>query len=101
MSYGMAVPSMAVSLISLASGAALGIFYFGGLWLTVRRLPSSQQPALLTLGSFLARSFACLLGFYLIAGLGLEGLVIGLVGFTLTKVALVRRLGYKSLGKGS
>ncbi len=79
----------------LVFGAALGIFYFGGLWLTLRHLRSSRQPALLTLGSFLARSLVCLLGFYLVSGSGLEVLILGIVGFILVKVLLISRLGLR------
>ena len=80
--------------LCLAWGAVLGIFYFGGLWLTLRHLPYSEQPALLTLGSFLGRSIVCLFGFYLVASNGWEGLVSSLAGFILTKLALTHRLSH-------
>jgi F1F0 ATPase subunit 2 len=80
--------------LGLVFGAVLGIFYFGGLWLTLRHLPVSRQPALLTFGSFLGRSLVCLLAFYLILGSGLEVLIFGVVGFILAKVILINRLGY-------
>ncbi len=79
--------------LSLGWGVILGVFYFGGLWLTVQHLPHSQQPSLLTLGSFLGRSAVCLFGFYLAIGNGLEWLIFSLTGFILMKIALVRRLG--------
>jgi len=80
--------------LGLVFGAVLGIFYFGGLWLTLRHLPNSRQPALLTFGSFLGRSLVCLLGFYLVSGSGLGVLIFGLVGFILAKVILISSLGY-------
>jgi F1F0 ATPase subunit 2 len=80
--------------LSLAWGVVLGIFYFGGLWLTLRHLPYSEQPAFLTLGSFLGRSIVCLFGFYLIAINGWDGLVLSLAGFILAKLALTHRLGH-------
>jgi F1F0 ATPase subunit 2 len=49
--------------LSLLIGAGLGLFYFGGLWLTVRRLPFTRHPILLTLTSLIGR-------------LGLSGLVL-------------------------
>ncbi|VVB72058.1 N-ATPase, AtpR subunit [uncultured archaeon] len=79
--------------LSSACGIGLAVFYFGGLWLTLQRLPDSKQPALLTLGSFLGRSAVCLLGFYLILGSGLQSLAFGLAAFVLTKLALTYRLG--------
>ena len=41
--------------VCLAVGMGLGIFYFGGLWLTVKKLPGSQCPILLALGSYMVR----------------------------------------------
>lgn len=86
--------------LSLAFGAALGFFYFYGLWLTLRRLSSSKQPALLSLGSFLGRSAICILGFYLILGSGLEALISGLVGFILAKVILIKSLALEGRSNG-
>ncbi len=77
---------------SFFMGVLLGTFYFGGLWLTIKRLPCSRQPTLLSLGSFFARSLVCILGFYLIIGSGIEALLLSLAGFVLTKIALIRRL---------
>ncbi|HEY9639274.1 MAG TPA: ATP synthase subunit I [Coleofasciculaceae cyanobacterium] len=48
-------------------GLGLGYLYFGGLWLTVRGLPTAQNPVLLTLLSFLGRSGAVGMGLGLIA----------------------------------
>lgn len=81
---------------SLISGIMLGFFYFGGLWLTLKCLPNSKQPAVLTLGSFLGRSAVCLFGFYLISGNGLEVLVFSLMGFVLSKLALIFRFGLQA-----
>jgi F1F0 ATPase subunit 2 len=82
--------------LSVFLGVCLSVFYFGGLWLTTRRLPSSQQPALMALGSFAGRSMICLLGFYLVAGEGLTALLLSLAGFVLTKFIMVRHVGYHS-----
>jgi F1F0 ATPase subunit 2 len=81
-----------VLVASFFMGVFLGAFYFAGLWLTIKRLPCSQQPTLLSLGSFFARSLVCILGFYLIIGSGMQALLLSLAGFVLTKLALIRRL---------
>ncbi len=81
-----------VFVASFFMGVFLGAFYFAGLWLTIKRLPCSQQPTLLSLGSFFARSLVCILGFYLIIGSGMQALLLSLAGFVLTKLALIRRL---------
>jgi len=82
-----------IFVLSLACGIGLGVFYFGGLWLTLRQLPFTQQPVLLTLGSFFGRNAVCLFAFYLIVGAGhLEGLMLSLAGFILVKLVMVSSL---------
>jgi F1F0 ATPase subunit 2 len=83
-------------ILSFFLGTSLGVFYFGGLWLTTKRLPISKQPALMALGSFVGRSMICLLGFYLLAGKGLTALLLSLAGFILTKFIMVHRFGYQT-----
>ncbi|VVB63469.1 N-ATPase, AtpR subunit [uncultured archaeon] len=86
--------------LAIISGIVLGVFYFGGLWLTLQHLSRSRQPAFLVLSSFLVRSAVCLFCFYLVASNSWEGLVSSLAGFTFMKLALTHRLGrynYKEL----
>jgi len=78
------------------SGILLGIFYFGGLYLTLKHLYNSSQAALLTVSSFMVRSAVCLVGFYLISGKGLEALIFCLAGFVLSKLTLIHGLGLRS-----
>ncbi len=82
-----------ILMLNLVSGIGLGIFYFGGLWLTLKQLPYSQQPVLLTLGSFFGRTAICLFVFYLVVRVShLEGLMLSLAGFILMKFVLIRSL---------
>lgn len=53
--------------LSLAAGFFLGYIFFGGLWLTVRRLPQMKKPFLWTALSLLLRFGIVLTGFYFIA----------------------------------
>lgn len=88
--------------LSLAFGVGLGFLYFYGLWVTLKRLPGSRQPALLSLGSFLGRSIACLLGFYLILifGSGLLALISSIAGFIIAKVILINRMSLEGRSNG-
>lgn len=90
------------SAFSLASGliqgSFLGIFYFGGLWLTLKRLHQCRQPTLLSLSSFSARTLICAIGFYLIIGKGIVTLLFSLVGFVLIKIILIHKIS--SFDKG-
>jgi F1F0 ATPase subunit 2 len=78
-------------LLVLPIGFALGIFYFTCLWFTVQRLPRTQHPVLLMVGSGIARLGIALLGFYLIAGQQWQFLLIALVGFLLARSLLIAR----------
>lgn len=73
------------------AGLGLGLFYFGGLWLTVRQLPVSHAPALLVLGSFLGRTALTVLGFYFVMAGRWERLLACLLGFLVMRTVLVAR----------
>jgi F1F0 ATPase subunit 2 len=78
-------------LSAFVAGLGLGLFYFGGLWLTVRQVPTRRWPGLWVLASFVGRTVLCLVGFYLVMGGQWEPLVACLVGFLLVRTWLVRR----------
>ena len=80
-------------MLALAAGMGLGMFYFGGLWLTVRRLPTARWPALLSMLSFFARLGVVLFGFYLVMGGHWERLLVCLFGFLAIRIILVRLWG--------
>jgi F1F0 ATPase subunit 2 len=82
-----------ILILSSVAGILLGVFYFGGLWLTVKNLPASRNPYILSLGSFFARTVISIFGFYLVARGGhLERLLVCLSGFIFMKIFLVYRL---------
>lgn len=58
-------------ILGMLWGISLGMFYFGGLWLTVRRVPGSGSPRLLLLLSFVFRAAAAVTCFFLILQQGL------------------------------
>jgi F1F0 ATPase subunit 2 len=78
--------------IALITGFAMGMFYFGSLWWTVRRLPKARRAGLFALGSLLVRTAAVLLVFYLVMGGRWERLLACLAGFIVARIVLVRRL---------
>ena len=79
-------------LLALAVGLLLGLFYFGGLWWTVRRLPTARRPALLTLVSLTGRLAITLAGFYLVAGGRWERFAVSVLGFVAARMIVTRRL---------
>ena len=54
-------------MLALVTGISLGAIFFGGLWWTVQKGVSSNQPALWFLGSLLLRTWLALAGFYFVA----------------------------------
>lgn len=80
--------------LAALGGAVLGLFYFAGLWFTLRRLPGHPHPALWVIGSFILRLAVSLAGFYVILGSdrNLTRLGIALLAFLAARVALTRWL---------
>jgi len=84
--------------LALMAGVSLGALFFGGLWWTVRKSFSSNQPALWFFGSSLLRTIFVLAGFYFIALGHWQRLLAALLGFALarlmvTRLTRVRRTG--------
>lgn len=78
-------------LLACLAGIALGGFFFGGLWWTVRRGASSRHPARLFVSSFLVRMVVAVGGFYLIAADGdWRRVIASLLGFLIARWLVVR-----------
>ena len=77
--------------MAFTAGLGLGAFFFGTLWMTVRRLPGARRPWLLSLGSFWVRLIVTLPGFYFAAQGRGENLALCLLGFFFMRRLLVRR----------
>jgi F1F0 ATPase subunit 2 len=72
------------------AGGVLGAMFFGGLWWTVRRGVSSNQPALWFFGSLLVRMSITLAGFYAVSGSHWDRMTACLAGFLLARLAVMR-----------
>ncbi|WP_202884371.1 ATP synthase subunit I [Halomonas sp. YLGW01] len=70
------------------AGLALGAFFFGGLYWTVRRGLVSTRPAQWFLASLAVRLGVTLAGFYLVAGDQWPRLLACLVGFLIARGAI-------------
>lgn len=73
-----------------ATGIALGAFFFGGLWWTIRKAVSSPQPALWFLGSLVLRMGVVLAGFYFFTGGAFKPLLACLFGFLIGRILVTR-----------
>lgn len=80
-------------ILGVLGGLLMGLLFFGGLWLTVRRLPSSHSPMRLMLASFVFRTAGIALGFYGLARFGgWVAVLSGLGGMLLMRMLLVSLL---------
>ena len=77
---------------ALLSGGLLGLFYFGGLWLTVQKLKPEKTPALLLVVSYILRLGLTLVGFYLVSGGQIARLLVSLAGFIIARQLLIRHI---------
>ncbi|MDD2271575.1 MAG: ATP synthase subunit I [Desulfuromonadaceae bacterium] len=72
------------------AGGVIGLFFFGGLWWTVRKGVSAQQPALWFFGSMVLRMCVALAGFYIVSNRHLDRLMFCLLGFFLARIIVMR-----------
>lgn len=70
-----------------AAGVALGLFFFGGLWLTITRLHSVRYPAILALASFWIRASAVVGVVFLFVRRGWQYGLALLAGFIVGRLA--------------
>jgi len=62
-------------------GMMLGAIFFGGLWITVRRMPNAKHPVLLFLTSVVLRTAIALAGFWYFSNGDPWAIIVCLVGF--------------------
>lgn len=79
--------------IALPAGVLLGLFFFGGLWWTVRRAVKSGNPALWFAASMLLRTAGTLAGFYFLCGGDWRRFAACLAGFIFARGILTRAAG--------
>jgi F1F0 ATPase subunit 2 len=79
--------------LALLTGTLVGTFYFGTLWLVVRRLDRLAWPALWLAVTGIVRLAVVLALFAWLVGTHWERLVLALIGFVVIRVVLTRWLG--------
>lgn len=84
---------------ALLAGGALGLFFFGGLWWTIRCGLASTIPALWFLGSLVVRTGVLLLGFWLVSQGHWDRALACAVGFAMGRL-VVTRLTHHSADSG-
>ncbi len=91
-----------VMIFAFVAGMALGVFFFGGLWFTVKKAVSAKIPAIWFFISFFFRVSIVIIGFYYISEVGWQGLIICLSGFIIARflVTHLTKSIDKKQGKG-
>jgi len=74
------------------AGAGIGLFYFVGLWWTIKQLPFRKTPALWVFGSLFVRLAVALPGVYFAAGGDWMRFAACLAGCIAARMVLVRRI---------
>jgi F1F0 ATPase subunit 2 len=72
----------------LICGLLLGVFFYGGLSLTVRRLATTRHPFAVTLGSLFVRTAVAVAGFFFLIGGHWQNALWALAGFTAARFLL-------------
>jgi F1F0 ATPase subunit 2 len=78
--------------VAFICGLPLGVFYFGGLWWTIRRAVASNSPAVWFLGSLLFRTIVLMAAFYWVSQGDWRRVLSCLLGFLMARTA-IQRLG--------
>jgi len=81
---------------TLLWGLLLGLVYFGGLWLTVRRLTTGKHQAIVMLGSFVIRNALMVIGFFPVIRQGWQTTLICLAGIIIVRFILIRRINERA-----
>lgn len=85
----------------LLAGCGLGLFFYGGLWLTIRAVRGSRHPALLVVTSFWTRTAVVISGFLLLMDEVWQNALVCLAGFLLGRVVCARLIPHSPDGKGA
>lgn len=85
-------------ILSLAAGGAVGLVFFGGLWLTVKTMRQAKSPAVLMFFSLAVRMIVFVAAFYAIAKWGnWVYLVIALASSIIVRTVLIRTVGKEAI----
>lgn len=72
------------------AGIVLGVLFFGGLWLTVRKGLDSKNATLIFMGSLVVRMAIVLLGFYYVGADNWQKMMACLGGFLIARIVITR-----------
>jgi F1F0 ATPase subunit 2 len=77
-------------IVAAVAGAALGAFFFAGLWWTIIRAVASKRPAAWFLCSLFLRTLVVLAGFYIVGRGDWRRLLACMLGFVAARMVVLR-----------
>ena len=77
-------------ILILVAGIALGLFFFGGLWYTVKKVVNTKTPSIWFFLSYFLRISIILTGFYFVSSGKWQMLFICLLGFITGRIIVFR-----------
>ena len=80
-------------------GAVLGVFYFGGLWVTLKMMPRKQRPKSWLAVSYVVRVAGALAGFWVVLQRDPGAFIFTFLAFFGVRIILTRTLGHKRAEK--
>ena len=78
--------------LAFAGGIILGILFFGGLYITVQKMNTVKNPALIMILSFILRMVVLVIAFYFISKGGYKEVLFALAGVILTRLVMTFRM---------
>lgn len=72
------------------TGIVLGLFFFGGLWFTIKKAVLAKTPAVWFFTSFFLRVGVVMIGFYYIIQGGWELIISSLIGFIVARFLVTK-----------
>lgn len=82
--------------LALGVGVLLGIFFFGGLWWTIKKGVTFASPAIFFIASMIIRTGIVLGGFYFVSCGHWERFLGCLVGFIIARIIVMRFTEWRS-----
>ena len=86
-------------ILGFLAGVSLGIFYYGGLWLTVKKVPISRNPQILLLLSAVLRLVPTLFALFIAVKINPGIFLVMLPGFFGVRYMMIRRISNLSRGE--
>ena len=94
------IPSFPQIFFLFLAGMGFGLFYFSGLWLTLRKLANRRSWTIWLGISFILRLAVVLCGFFLLMQENWIRLVVLTMGFLVTRTLMIKRINKISTSTG-